>query len=221
MNKKLLAFLLMFVFGVITNAFIISKAEIKYYKLNNKFYLHTSEIKYEVKYTNVKGTVYHAVQEQTDDSPLYTADNSFIDIRKTNELRWVALSRDLIDRNFIDHKGKKHIWSGSFKFGDTLWVDYDVQKLRLMATHKRNGFNQKQYNNLVKRHEKIKGFWVVKDVMGICYYKKNRCGEFVLNKKGNKIKVNIKNSIDFLQNPKSGVLDMWDKSLIITKKVIE
>ncbi len=45
-----------------------------------------------VLYKNIKGTVYHAEKSQCDDSPLYTADNSFIDTANVNKLRWQRLT---------------------------------------------------------------------------------------------------------------------------------
>lgn len=48
--------------------------------------------------THCTVTVYHPVKEQTDDSPLVTYDGSRIDLRKLKrgELKWCAISRDLL-----------------------------------------------------------------------------------------------------------------------------
>ncbi len=216
--KRIMLSFVMFILAAITDCLIITKAGTDANMTNFKTPVRI--VVDDIIYKNVKGTVYHAVPEQTDSSPLYTADNSFINVKKVNSLRWVALSRDLMNREFTDRKGKKHVWKGQFKFGDTLWIAYDTIKLKKMCFKKRGVFNEKQYKSLIKRHEKISGYWIVKDVMGSHYYKKNKCGEFILDKTGQKIKVNIVNSVDFLQDNKTGVLDMWNKSLIITKKRI-
>lgn len=52
-------------------------------------------------------TRYNPVIDQCDEDPLITADNSKIDLRKlkNEELRWVAISRDLL---------------GEFSYGDTI-----------------------------------------------------------------------------------------------------
>lgn len=171
-------------------------------------------------YKNVKGTVYHAVPNQTDDTPLYTADNSYIDTTIVNDLKWVAVSRDLLNRKFTDPYGKVHVWRGKLKLGDTIWVDYDSIKLKRMSCNPKTGFNQEVYDKLVAKHEKIKGFWIVRDIMGPYYYEMKNNGQYYRDAKGNKKKVYITNAIDFLQNPKTGVLDMWNNSIIITKRKI-
>lgn len=69
----------------------------------------------------VKGTHYNAVAEQCDESPLTTADMSHIDLEQLEdgELRWVALSRDMLSR-----------WGGPFSYGDTIYVHHDQPDLR-------------------------------------------------------------------------------------------
>ena len=53
-------------------------------------------------YHKVTATVYNPVAEQCDDDPLITADCSRIDLERLNsgELKWVALSRDLLKENY-------------------------------------------------------------------------------------------------------------------------
>jgi hypothetical protein len=59
-------------------------------------------------------TIYNPVEGQCDDSPLITANNSHIDLDKLhrNEIRWMALSRDLLKR-----------WNGTFNYGDTVRLE--------------------------------------------------------------------------------------------------
>jgi hypothetical protein len=56
-------------------------------------------------------TVYNPTVKQCDKSPLITASNSKIDQQKlrNQEIRWMALSRDLLKR-----------WNGKFHYGDTV-----------------------------------------------------------------------------------------------------
>jgi hypothetical protein len=56
-------------------------------------------------------TVYNPVKRQCDSSPLVTASNAKIDTKKLyrQEIRWMALSRDLLKR-----------WNGHFQYGDTV-----------------------------------------------------------------------------------------------------
>lgn len=59
-------------------------------------------------------TIYNPESGQCDSSPLITANNSRIDLEKLrrNEIRWMALSRDLLKR-----------WNGEFSYGDTVVLD--------------------------------------------------------------------------------------------------
>lgn len=182
---------------------------------------------YDVLYKQVKGTVYHAVKSQTDDTPFITADNSFIDTARVNDLRWVALSRDLLNRKYTDKHGNKHVWKGKIKLGDTIWVDYDKNEL-WKATHaksKPDSVTQARcnarYERMMQKYEQIKGYWIVHDVMGTQYTKRNRKGEYILDENGNKQIVKIHNAIDFLQHPELGMLDVWDRNIIIAKRRVE
>lgn len=58
-------------------------------------------------------TVYHPNKRQCDSTPLITASNSKINEEdlKNQNLRWMALSRDLLKR-----------WKGEFHYGDTVMV---------------------------------------------------------------------------------------------------
>lgn len=70
---------------------------------------------------SVTGTIYQPVTAQCDNSPLITADNSKICLTALNkrELRWVALSRNLLRR-----------WGGSFNYGDTIYVHHPNDSIR-------------------------------------------------------------------------------------------
>jgi 3D (Asp-Asp-Asp) domain-containing protein len=59
-------------------------------------------------------TRYNPVASQCQGNPLVTADGSYIDtveLRKGN-LRWCALSRDMLSR-----------WGGDFNYGDTIYIE--------------------------------------------------------------------------------------------------
>lgn len=184
-------------------------------------------VNYNVLYKQIMGTVYHAEKSQCDNTPLITADNSIIDTARVNDLRWVALSRDLLSRRFRDKHGEKHVWSGKIKFGDTIWVDYDKMELwkkthtNLKPDSITQAKNDLRYEKLKKKYEQIKGYWIVHDVMGKQYTKRNRKGELILDKDGNKQIVKIHNAIDFLQHPEYGMLDVWDRNIIIARRKVE
>jgi len=188
---------------------------------------YVERINYKVLYKQIKGTVYHAEKSQCDNTPLITADNSHIDTARVNDLRWVALSRDLLNRKFTDKRGNKHVWSGKIKLHDTIWVDYDKVALWKM-THTKNreqskkiqANNDLRYKKLKQKYEQIKGYWIVHDVMGKQYTKRNRKGQLILDRYGKKQIVKIHNSIDFLQHPEYGMLDVWDRNIIIAKRKV-
>ena len=71
--------------------------------------------------TEVLGTMYNPVVAQCDADPLITADNSKIDLDKldNNEIRWVALSRDLLTR-----------WGGPYNYGDSIYVHHSDKRIK-------------------------------------------------------------------------------------------
>jgi hypothetical protein len=58
-------------------------------------------------------TIYHPTTKQCDSTPLITASNKKIDVNKLykQELRWIALSRNLLKR-----------WKGELTYGDTVML---------------------------------------------------------------------------------------------------
>lgn len=64
-----------------------------------------------------RNTAYHPVVSQCQGNPLVTADMSKIDLAKlkNKQIRWVALSRDLIKR-----------WGGPINYGDTIVISSEV-----------------------------------------------------------------------------------------------
>ncbi len=116
-------------------------------------------IKYEYEfstlYDNIFGTVYHPVSAQTDGSPFITATNDDFSNKDIKSIRWCALSRDLLDREFIDKRGTRHKWTGKIKLGDTIYVE--------------------------SKCTQANGWWVVKDVMGKYYI--NKKGDTIQQKK--------------------------------------
>ncbi len=186
------------------------------------------KVEEKILYNNIKGTVHHAVVSQCDDTPLITADLSRIDTNKVNELRWVALSRDLLSRKYTDKKGVKHVWKGKIKLGDTIWIDYDKANLWKISHENlkpNDSISTKKcflkYEQLKLKYEQIKGYWIVHDVMGTQYTKRDRNGKLMLDKNGNKQVIQIQHAIDFLQDPRTGMMDVWDRSIIIKQRKVK
>ena len=114
-----------------------------------------------------RATTYNAEINQCDSDPLTTADGSRIDLDKLSngELRWCALSRDLI---WDEERQKLHdydttIFRGFFSFGDKLVVE---------------SISSPQIN----------GKWVVRDCMGKRY---KRSIDFLFDAKNNKPKLGL------------------------------
>jgi len=114
----------------------------------------------------LRATTYNAVAGQCDSTPFNTADGSFInsDLLYKQEIRWVALSRDLIKDRYRDglYTNRNH-WRGYFKFGDTITVSSD---------------NSPQ----------IDGKWVVHDCMAPRY---ERCVDFLFDPRNNNPKLGV------------------------------
>lgn len=64
-----------------------------------------------------RNTAYHPVVAQCQGNPLVTADMSRIDLSKlkAKQIKWVALSRDLIKR-----------WGGPLNYGDTITIQSEI-----------------------------------------------------------------------------------------------
>ena len=81
-------------------------------------YLYPLDDQYVVEVT---GTKYQPVEAQTDATPFNTADGSFIEAEKlkNGELRWCALSQDL-----LWYRG------GRFRYGDSLYVHSEQKAIK-------------------------------------------------------------------------------------------
>ena len=102
-----------------------------------------------IKIKGVVGTVYHLVANQCDSNPFETADGTVVKERgeKVNNLRYVALSRDLLKDAYRDKlHNVKGQWKGKIQFGDTIKV--------------------------VSDNKQLCGMWIVKDCMNKRFKKK-------------------------------------------------
>jgi hypothetical protein len=104
----------------------------------------------EIQYIHIdRGTRYNPTPGQCDDTPFHTADGSFIDVDKLKkgEVRWVALSWDLINDPYRQRvRNEDWAWKGEFSLGDTIYVESESSP-------------------------SINGSWVVHDVMNGRYRK--------------------------------------------------
>lgn len=67
---------------------------------------------------NMTVTIYHAVPEQTDDTPMITASGLDLEGLDVEEIRVCALSRDLLKR-----------WGGAIDYGDQIYIDLPDEEL--------------------------------------------------------------------------------------------
>ena len=114
----------------------------KYFPLIKEINKEKKIVTYEIIYMGITGTIYNPEKNQTDNTPYVTADNSFINPKKIKKIRWVALSRDL-----INYQGTILQFNGKINYGDTIYVE-----------------SQKNKNGKSK-HPEIEGWWVVHDTM--------------------------------------------------------
>ena len=103
-----------------------------------------------LKSIKVAASVYFPVESQTDDTPLITADGSKIKKKKPSQHRWIAVSRNLLNR-----------WGGPINYGDTLEVKGISKKMDgyyvVRDTMKKQIRNRIDF--LVGEDENIMGFW--------------------------------------------------------------
>jgi len=97
-------------------------------------------------------TIYNPLESQCDDSPLITANNSRIDLDKLsrNEIRWMALSRNLLKR-----------WNGEFNYGDTVILqagDPDIDGLWVVNDNMNKRFKDRG-DLLFHRDSRTTGIW--------------------------------------------------------------
>jgi hypothetical protein len=91
-------------------------------------------------YDNVWSALYNPTANQCDNTPNITGDGSIIDTKKASELRWIAISQDLLNNTYrakIINNAKDIRFKGKLAYGDTVWVD--------------------------SPYKEINGWWVVKD----------------------------------------------------------
>ncbi|MFC6998639.1 RlpA-like double-psi beta-barrel domain-containing protein [Rufibacter roseus] len=98
----------------------------------------------------VSASVYFPEAEQTDDTPLITADGSKINEKNPRKHRWLALSRNLLSR-----------WGGIISYGDSVKVEGISEELDGVyvvrdAMHRRI---KDRVDILVGPNDNIMGFW--------------------------------------------------------------
>lgn len=79
-------------------------------------------------------TVYNALPEQTDDSPLITACNKKIDLDKLKQgkLRWIAVSRDLLEK--FPYGSSVYLWIEKWHPKNGVWIVRDTMSPRFKNT---------------------------------------------------------------------------------------
>lgn len=99
-------------------------------------------------YDNVWGTIYNAEKRQCDSNPTITGDGSRIDVKNASNLRWIAISQEMLDcsyRQKLMNDSTSTLYKGKLQYGDTVWIQ--------------------------SSNENINGWWVVHDTKNKRYTK--------------------------------------------------
>jgi len=110
--------------------------------------LNTNVSKYILLYNNIWGSIYHAIERECDDSPTKTGDGSIINIQHASELRWIAISQDMLKceyRQKLVNENTSNLFKGKIEYGDTVWIE--------------------------SPHTEINGWWIVHDTKNSRYTK--------------------------------------------------
>jgi hypothetical protein len=100
--------------------------------------IHTEYTYHELIYDDVWGTIYNPVVDQCNENPTITGDGSIINITTASELRWIAISQDMLNCNYRSTLLKDdNRFNGKLRYGDTILIQ--------------------------SPHKKINGWWVVRD----------------------------------------------------------
>ena len=79
-------------------------------------------------YDNIWGSIYHAVERQCDKTPTITGDGSKINVSSASDLRWIAISQEMLDDEYrLKLRLKKdstcELFKGRIQYGDTIWIE--------------------------------------------------------------------------------------------------
>ncbi|MDA3780487.1 MAG: hypothetical protein PF487_09775 [Bacteroidales bacterium] len=99
-------------------------------------------------YDNVWGTIYNAKKRQCDNNPTITGDGSRIDIKNASNLRWIAISQEMLNcryRQKLMNDSTSTLYKGKLHYGDTVWIQ--------------------------SSNENINGWWIVHDTKNKRYVK--------------------------------------------------
>jgi hypothetical protein len=100
----------------------------------------------ELLYDNIWGTIYNPETRQCDDTPAVTGDGSKINPQKASQLRWIAISHNMLyneyRQNLLIYK-RINLYKGKIEYGDTIWIE--------------------------SPYKEINGWWVVHDTKNVKY----------------------------------------------------
>lgn len=128
--KKMILKLLMFLFVFTFSIGMINE--------NNDLVINDYNYMPQPIYDDIWGTIYHAVEEQCDDTPTITGDGSRINPYRASEHRWIAISQEMLNceyrQTLVDDT---MLFRGKISYGDTIWIQ--------------------------SPHSEINGWWIVRD----------------------------------------------------------
>lgn len=141
---RVILLIILVLISTVVTSFGDSKPYMYDYRMD-KNYVAVVKPSFTLLYDNVWATVYHPMKSQCDDTPYITGDQSRINPKIINNLRWVAISQEMlycVERQKIveqssPYANRSNLFKGKIQYGDTIWVS--------------------------SKHPEINGWWVVHD----------------------------------------------------------
>jgi len=100
-------------------------------------------------YDNIWGSIYNPTTHQCDDTPNITADGSIINVNNASNLRWIAISQNMLNCSYRNKlfSNNENRFKGKIKYGDTIWIESKFSKINGMwIVH---DVKNKKYSNSV------------------------------------------------------------------------
>jgi len=117
---------------ILVSLFILSSCIVYVGEPNNDIYSTEFIPVIEPIYDNVWGTIYNAEKRQCDSNPTITGDGSRIDIKNASNLRWIAISQEMLNCDYrvgLMKDSTSTLYKGKIQYGDSVWIESPNENL--------------------------------------------------------------------------------------------